>query len=542
MNTAMQLLLRCDTIFNVVRDIITPGNSLDIILKKADSNYKTLQFIQDCSVMRGLGSPSYSMGFGIAFVIVGTIAMVIRVSNRITEHVLDSASCLKEGSLGFKLWKTVDLQFKAYLFNVANPTEVQEKGDAAILVEYGPYVYDEHIEKIVIGVDESTDTIEYMVLRTLFFNGTKSGNLSETDEVTILNPAYLGIIHTLANMFPAFVGRFGNSIPLLFPDSNSIFVKGQVKDILFDGLPLICDSATHRELNLICSFLKTKRPPILRTTPDAGVYAYSFFNKINSTTEGPYTAFRGTKDRYRAGDLSKFKGSAYSDDGSMKNCSIIKGSDSLYWPPIKSRESTLFSFISDLCSGLMGHRYSPSENMWNGSDSSCYCTMAPNGSANCPTRGLLDLTKCQGAPILMSWPHFLYGAESILSSIRGIRPDPKKHAAYVIIEPLTGTPLVGTKKMQLNMILQQQQVRLLANVSRAVFPLVWVDEGLTVPTKLLAPIVVVHRVRRVLEFITWILLLFGILLIVHSCWMNAGRRYIGGSSGGIILPPENTLN
>lgn len=89
----------------------------------------------------------------------------------------------------------------------------------------------------------------------------------------------------------------------------------------------------------------------------------------------------------------------------------------------------------------------------------------------------LNLMPCglQEAPIIMSEPHFLHGDPELLSYARGLKPDENRHSTFIVIEPVTGAPLSGEKKIQLNLRLSRQPVELLSNVSEGFFPLMWCE-------------------------------------------------------------------
>lgn len=60
----------------------------------------------------------------------------------------------------------------------------------------------------------------------------------------------------------------------------------------------------------------------------------------------------------------------------------------------------------------------------------CYCP--PN--ATCWKQGLHDLTKCTGAPIVTSQPHF-YDADPIyVKMVRGLHPNEEEHSITLIFE------------------------------------------------------------------------------------------------------------
>lgn len=79
---------------------------------------------------------------------------------------------------------------------------------------------------------------------------------------------------------PMFIGTMGNSISKLFPGTTDIFLRGKIRDILFDGMPLVCDKDKYKELGMICNFLKSSRPPAIQTTDEPNEYKFSFFSPV----------------------------------------------------------------------------------------------------------------------------------------------------------------------------------------------------------------------------------------------------------------------
>lgn len=47
-------------------------------------------------------------------------------------------------------------------------------------------------------------------------------------------------------------------------------------------------------------------------------------------------------------------------------------------------------------------------------------------------------------------PHFLFGDEQLRTQVKGMNPDFKKHRTVIYFEPLTGFPMKGHKRVQLN--------------------------------------------------------------------------------------------
>ena len=54
--------------------------------------------------------------------------------------------------------------------------------------------------------------------------------------------------------------------------------------------------------------------------------------------------------------------------------------------------------------------------------------------------GMFGISPCQfGAPIVLSWPHFLHAEDKFTKSVEGLKPNKEKPAFYVDIQPTTGT-------------------------------------------------------------------------------------------------------
>lgn len=58
-------------------------------------------------------------------------------------------------------------------------------------------------------------------------------------------------------------------------------------------------------------------------------------------------------------------------------------------------------------------------------------------------------------PIVATMPHFLGADERYGLMVDGMNPNPDLHSIYTDIEPNTGSPLRGGKKLQFNMFLKR---------------------------------------------------------------------------------------
>ncbi|XP_031834419.2 sensory neuron membrane protein 2 [Nomia melanderi] len=392
---------------------------------------------------------------------------------------------LTKGTSGYNGYVSpLSLSFTCYVFNVTNPDEVM-RGENPNVVEYGPFVYDEILQRHIQDTNVETDEINYIAVATYKFNSDKSVNASR-EKVTILNPAYMGSIITLTSLPPEFMKKYGNSIPNLFPNRSSIFLKARPVDILFNGIRVTCNVKKFPDLNLLCKIMDSnKRPPVLRETDKEGVYLLSMFQKSNGTVRGPYSVNRGLKNMSLLGDTTSYKFEKVQTIWHSDSCNRVRGSDTITYAPLLTPLSYVTTFITDYCrsvevdydrqvsiNGITGSKFTMKERVWFLNESQCYCPVNDK-KVECLPQGLLDASECQKAPIIFSEPHFLHGDPSLLQYVRGLKPDENLHSTFIVIEPYTGYPLSGYKKVQLNVKLSKQPVDLLANVSEGIVPLLW---------------------------------------------------------------------
>ncbi|CAD6234704.1 GSCOCG00002059001-RA-CDS [Cotesia congregata] len=450
-------------------------------------------------------------------------------TNFIVTQLRESAE-LKEGRFGYEVWKDLNIYFNVYLFHVTNPENVME-GESPILEERGPYVYDLNVQKRVTQVDEELDELTFTVYRLYRFNKDASAG-SEDDDIVILNSAYLGTLNTIASKAAAFLGKFGNSIHNLFPGTTDMFTRGKVRNLLFTGMPLICDKDKYKDLAMICNFLKGQKPPIISNTDVPDNYLYSFFSRNNDTETGPFTVNRGVKDKDALGNTTSYKKLRVTKYWTQKECNVVSGTDAITWPPMTEKLPYVTVYEPYICrqvrprfkeevtlNGIMGYRYEMDESTWDKENSECYCLPNAKKVPQCLKTGLMDIVKCQDVPVIFSEPHFLHADPILLEYARGLKPNPVEHSTYITIEPLSGAPLSGAKKLQLNVkVTPLPGITLLSNVSTGYFPILWAEEAKTPDITELRSMINAHRLLNVFKFMTWVPIIIGSFLIIKLLW------------------------
>jgi len=68
----------------------------------------------------------------------------------------------------------------------------------------------------------------------------------------------------------------------------------------------------------------------------------------------------------------------------------------------------------------------------------------------CRLNGILDISHCKKAPVIVSAPHFYKGDPLLVHSVEGLKPDASKHKTYVDIEPRTGIVINAARRAQIN--------------------------------------------------------------------------------------------
>ncbi|KAF7395460.1 hypothetical protein HZH68_009510 [Vespula germanica] len=387
---------------------------------------------------------------------------------------------LIDNTKGYSIWSApLDLRMNIYLFHVDNPNDVLT-GELPKLIERGPYVYDIILEKDILSVNDIRDEITYNTKKTYYFNEEESGEFLEDDEIVLLNMAYLGTINTLAGFSLNMLQQYGDYIGMLFPEENQLFVKA----------------------------------------------------KMNGTWVGPITVNRGIQDETKLGSITSVYNKRKNKYWTTEECNTIKGTDGMVFPFYNEPPSRIYVYSVETCRAsfiefkgvekinqLEAWRYVYTSENWSYNESDCYCPTAKHEKA-CLPMGLMDVNKCMKVPMLLSEPHFLHADSKILNYVPDMNPQEEIHSSSILIDTLTGKPVYGYKKMQINMRISPQPIELLANVTEGYFPIIWISEGTTEDKKNFDLMFMIYRIRSVILILQWLPLVIGIclLLLILLCY------------------------
>ncbi|XP_074028162.1 sensory neuron membrane protein 2 [Leptinotarsa decemlineata] len=413
----------------------------------------------------------------------------------------------------------VPLKLKIFMFNVTNAEDVLN-GATPILQEVGPYIYQEKITRNILSANAADDTITYQQKIQMTFNETESGDHKESDLVTIVNPVLLVLSQT-TNILERFVveGCLDRVMPKKY---NKLFVTVDMKTAMLEGIEFaqISDNIGPA-CNIVRSKILEKTKPMRNvqriTSPsDPNTVTSLRFSFLQYKVRGPdgiYTLNRGIDDITQLGQIMQWN--HYSElpfwgrqqSTNNETCSRVRGTDSTLYPPHITEKSTFDIFATDICrtvqikykgpgsyGGIDGYRFGVDETTLKpataSADDDCYCiqqTKGLKGEPTCWLNGVVDVFPCFGSPVLLSFPHFLYADESYLNGLVGVsKPNSSIHELYLLVEPNTGIPLQGVKRIQLNVVLRPvPYISYTEGLNSTLLPMLWIEEGVNLSPELI---------------------------------------------------------
>nr|AVM18970.1 sensory neuron membrane protein 2 [Holotrichia parallela] len=461
---------------------------------------------------------------GLAILIIGIVSTWYGFP-ALVEWQINKNTIMENTSQAFKVWKKqpFPMLFKVYLFNVTNTDSVMA-GATPILKEVGPYVYDIHIERDITEIDDDADTIKYFLIKKFHFNTKASGCRSEHEMITIINAPLMGTLLKVESIAPQMLNLVNDAYTYIYPGITDMFLRVHVSDLLFGGITLFCSA---EEIKTLCSAMRFSLPSNMKRAKNNKDFIFSMFGKFNETAFGPFEMTRGITNTTR-GSLISYKEDPVLDYWSGDLCNMLNGSDSGLYERMTEPVDKIYSFNPEICrsigisfekkitrSNFAAYKYSITEESLShkGSDQ-CFCEEV-GGEYECPLDGLLNLDSCIRAPILMSNPHFYLADKSLLNYTKGMHPLKTSHESFLIIEPNTATPVSGAKRVQMNVEVKQfEAFPLTRSMPEGVFPILWIEEGVDLPSDLLAHLEFSFRKIAYLDFLKWILIVAGVVLII----------------------------
>nr|UQE86052.1 sensory neuron membrane protein [Tropidothorax elegans] len=474
---------------------------------------------------------------GVAGAVLAVVASIFGFwgFNKFLTYKINQTVALSKGSEMRKTWSKlpIPVEFRIYLFNVTNPLEVH-KGAKPIMKEIGPYFFDEWKEKVRLEDDPAEDTVSFNQRVTWVFQPSRSEGLTGDEMITIPHPALMTLVLTVEREKPPALPLIGKALPALFNQPETVFVTAKAMNILFGGVPINCTSKEFGP-KAICTMIRQNPKGLMKDGED--IFLFSFFGPKNATVdEGRFTVHRGVRDAQEVGMMVRFNGEEVQKVWSGPECNALRGTDSTIFPPFISDSDDIVSFAPDLCrslgakfshkivyKGIPGNHYTATlGDMSSNPEEKCFCPTP----TTCLKKGAFDISKCIGAPIVLTLPHFYEADEYYLNQVDGLTPDKEKHQIFLNFEPISGTPLGARKRLQFNIPIHPiKKVNLMKDLPEALVPLMWVEEGLELDQKFIDILEAnLFRNIRIVGVTKWVLLSLGLVMIAGGAGLHYYRK------------------
>uniref|UniRef100_A0A8C2WYW6 Scavenger receptor class B, member 2c n=1 Tax=Cyclopterus lumpus TaxID=8103 RepID=A0A8C2WYW6_CYCLU len=383
----------------------------------------------------------YSVGVFSILILISGIALVLSgVFPRLLKSVVEKEIVLKNGTEAFEAWENppAPIYMQFYFFNVTNPLEVLD-GDRPAVIEIGPYTYREYRPMEQVDFQENGTKVGAVNIKTYIFQRNMSRG-PESELIRTINIPAMTVMEQFkdqpftANLISAYMKSTG----------DGLFTTRTVGELLWgyeDGL---------------LTALKKFKPDL----DDV----FGLFYKSNASSDGEYVFFTGQQNYEDFARVDTWNGDSVMSWWTSDECNMINGTNGASFHPVVTKNETLYMFSSDLCrslyvlyeeevtvKGIPGYRFSPPSKVFANKTvnpaNAGFCVPAEN----CLGSGVLNVSPCkQGAPIVMSSPHFYQADEKYVQGVFGMRPQKEQHQTMIDINPLTGIIVQAAKRLQVN--------------------------------------------------------------------------------------------
>lgn len=388
-------------------------------------------------------------------------------------HFMFKEFVIKNHSNMFKFWKDPPIvpHLNIYLFNVTNHEDFLKNRSKPILNEVGPYCYKERWQKVNVSFHEN-GTVSYQTQRFYYFEKSLT-NGSEDDIIITLNIPLMSAVNQMRYSYKFFRRVLAD----MFEEFNQeAFAVHTVRELIWGYEDPLLEKAKQ--------FLEPEQ------LPNGNVFG--FFTAKNGSYDGLLNIFTGKNGMDNYAVIDTFNHENKLSFWKSDSCNIIKGSDGSAFPPYITRNSTLHIFNENFCRSiplnyvkdimqyeLKAYQFSPPEDVfdYNKDHNKCYCESV----SGCTSRGLFNVSACRmGSPVILSWPHFYQADTKYIEAVKGLSPDPNKHAFIMNISPRTGSPFGAQARMQINIAtVSDPLIKHVTNMTELIFPILWFEDGIT---------------------------------------------------------------
>ncbi|XP_078070377.1 lysosome membrane protein 2c [Mustelus asterias] len=448
---------------------------------------------------------TYTIGIFCIILLVTSIALLVtNVFLSVVQNYVKKEIQLRNDTVTFETWKDppppIYMQF--YFFNVTNPEEVLN-GGKPFLEEKGPYTYREYKLRENVTFLDDDEMVSALTSKTYVFVPELSKGDPATDLIRTVNVPVV----TVMNM-----AKYSSSQILL---AEALFV---VK-----GVGLFTTRTVHE---LLWGYKDPVLSAIHFFKRDIDDY-FGLYYKMNGTDDGEYVFLTGQENYENFTRIVEWRGNNSLDWWTTDMCNMINGTDGTSFHPLVTKNDTLQFFSSDLCRSLyatfekeLGVKGIPVFRFVLPSEVFANVTVNPENAGfcvpagNCLGSGVLNVSTCkQGAPIIISSPHFYQADPKFIDAIEGMHPNKANHETFLDINPLTGLLVRAAKRVQVNVYIEKiDGFMQTANVQTLVFPVMYLNESVLIDNTSAAKLNTMLLVSEVITAIPFMIMGLGVLL------------------------------
>ncbi|CAG9800444.1 unnamed protein product [Chironomus riparius] len=408
----------------------------------------------------------------IVFGIITLIAGVILASVPWLNYFILKNLRLWNDTLSFHYWQRpgVIRLTKVYIFNVTNP-EGFLNGEKPKLVEVGPFVYREDMEKVNINFYDNY-TVSYQHNKILQFVPELS--VDQNLRLTTANIPLLTL--TTQSKHLTYIMKKGISFALTAAQYKP-FVSKTADELVF-GYDDTLVALAHR------FYPRNKRP----------LEQMGLLNGRNGTLSEISTINTGMGEdgMHKFGYLDRLNGLDRLPHWRHKPCNNISASEGSFFPPRDiTKSDRVYVYDKDLCrvipldyvkpvvkDGISADLYQLPRDAYGGSNKDNMCFNEEDYAAE---DGLQNISPCQyGAPVYISNPHFYESNPKFLKDVEGLEPNRDLHETYFKIQPQLGVPVEGKVRVQLNLRVEHAPaIKCVEKFRDFLFPIMWLEEGIS---------------------------------------------------------------
>lgn len=215
---------------------------------------------------------------------------------------------------------------------------------------------------------------------------------------------------------------------------------------------------------------------LINMTPNMKADKVGLMSGRKGVSTDNLTVHTGEDSLDNLGRIHAMNGEAKLNIWDTEECNEIVGTDGSQFPPhLMNKEDELKIFLKSFCrtltlkyerevtvlNGIPAWRYKVPEGEFSSSlknpKNKCFCDAEIDST--CPPDGVFDASKCvDGIPLLVSYPHFFEGNESLLTPFEGLKPNKKAHETVADIHPRMAFPIGGASRLQMNFKVKSRKI------------------------------------------------------------------------------------